>query len=255
MEESGIRLTWEGSVARVTLARPPLNILTLDAIETLDDVLEEVGRRADVKALLITAEGRAFSAGVAVADHLGDRAKPMLTAFHGLFRRLHALECVTVAAVQGPALGGGAELAVFCDLVIASENATFGQPEIKVGVFPPVAAVHYPARIGTARTIQLLLSGEALPARVAERIGLVDRVVAAGDLDAAVSAALATFTDKSAAILRLTKQAVRLAEGDRFNVALSALEEMYLWALMQTEDAEEGLRAFVDKRPPVWKDR
>jgi cyclohexa-1,5-dienecarbonyl-CoA hydratase len=255
VEESGIRLTWEGSVARVTLARPPLNILTLDAIETLDDVLEEVGRRADVKALLITAEGRAFSAGVAVADHLGDRAKPMLTAFHGLFRRLHALECVTVAAVQGPALGGGAELAVFCDLVIASENATFGQPEIKVGVFPPVAAVHYPARIGTARTIQLLLSGEALPARVAERIGLVDRVVAAGDLDAAVSAALATFTDKSAAILRLTKQAVRLAEGDRFNVALSALEEMYLWALMQTEDAEEGLRAFVDKRPPVWKDR
>lgn len=242
-------------MARVTLARPPLNILTLDAIETLDDVLEEVGRRADVKALLITAEGRAFSAGVAVADHLGDRAKPMLTAFHGLFRRLHALECVTVAAVQGPALGGGAELAVFCDLVIASENATFGQPEIKVGVFPPVAAVHYPARIGTARTIQLLLSGEALPARVAERIGLVDRVVAAGDLDAAVSAALATFTDKSAAILRLTKQAVRLAEGDRFNVALSALEEMYLWALMQTEDAEEGLRAFVDKRPPVWKDR
>jgi cyclohexa-1,5-dienecarbonyl-CoA hydratase len=255
VEESGIRLTWEGSVARVTLARPPLNILTLDAIETLDDVLEEVGRRADVKALLITAEGRAFSAGVAVADHLGDRAKPMLTAFHGLFRRLHALECVTVAAVQGPALGGGAELAVFCDLVIASENATFGQPEIKVGVFPPVAAVHYPARIGTARTIQLLLSGEALPARVAERIGLVDRVVAAGDLDAAVSAALATFTDKSAAILRLTKQAVRLAEGDRFNVALSALEEMYLWALMQTEDAEEGLRAFVDKRLPVWKDR
>jgi cyclohexa-1,5-dienecarbonyl-CoA hydratase len=255
VEESGIRLTWEGSVARVTLARPPLNILTLDAIETLDDVLEEVGRRADVKALLITAEGRAFSAGVAVADHLGNRAKPMLTAFHGLFRRLHALECVTVAAVQGPALGGGAELAVFCDLVIASENATFGQPEIKVGVFPPVAAVHYPARIGTARTIQLLLSGEALPARVAERIGLVDRVVAAGDLDAAVSAALATFTDKSAAILRLTKQAVRLAEGDRFNVALSALEEMYLWALMQTEDAEEGLRAFVDKRLPVWKDR
>ena len=160
-----------------------------------------------------------------------------------------------MAAVQGPALGGGAELAAFCDLVIASESASFGQPEIKVGVFPPIAALHYPARIGIARTIQLLLSGEALPARAAERIGLVDRVVPAGDLETAVSAAVTAFTDKSAAILRLTKQAVRRAQGDRFDAALSELEEMYLRRLMQTEDAEEGLRAFLAKRPPVWKDR
>jgi cyclohexa-1,5-dienecarbonyl-CoA hydratase len=160
-----------------------------------------------------------------------------------------------VAAVQGPALGGGAELAAFCDLVIASENATFGQPEIKVGVFPPIAALHYPGRIGVARTIQLLLSGEVLPARAAERIGLVDRMVPADGLEAAVSAALAAFTDKSSAILRLTKQAVRRAQGDRFDAALSELEEMYLWRLMPTEDAGEGLRAFLAKRPPVWKDR
>jgi cyclohexa-1,5-dienecarbonyl-CoA hydratase len=255
VEASGIRLTWEGSVARVTLARPPLNILTLDAIEALADVVGEVGRRPDAKVLLVAAEGRAFCAGVAVEDHLGDRAKPMLTAFHGLFRRLRALECATVAAVQGPALGGGAELATFCDLVIASEHATFGQPEIKVGVFPPIAAVHYPARIGSARTIQLLLSGETLAARDAERIGLIDRVVPTGDLEAAVSAAVAAFTGRSAAILRLAKQAVRRAEGDRFDAALSDLEEMYLWSLMQTHDAEEGLRAFVEKRPPAWKDR
>jgi cyclohexa-1,5-dienecarbonyl-CoA hydratase len=208
-----------------------------------------------VKVLLLAAEGRAFCAGVAVEDHLGDRARPMLAAFHRVFRTLHALECATVAAVQGPALGGGAELAAFCDLVIASESATFGQPEIKVGVFPPIAAVHYPARIGIARTIQLLLSGEALPARAAERMGLVDRVVPASDLETAVSAAIAAFTDKSAAILRLTKQAVRRGQGDRFDAALSELEEMYLWRLMQTEDAEEGLRAFLAKRRPVWKDR
>jgi cyclohexa-1,5-dienecarbonyl-CoA hydratase len=255
MEVAGIRLTWDGSVARITLARPPLNILTLAAIEALDEALDEVGRRASVKALVIAAEGRAFCAGVAVEDHLGGRAKPMLNAFHRLFRRLHALDCATVSVVQGPALGGGAELATFCDLVIASEHATFGQPEIKVGVFPPIAAVHYPARIGRARTLQLLLSGETLSARTAERIGLVDRVVPASDLDAAVSVAVAAFTDKSAAILRLTKQAVRRAEGARFDAALSDLEEMYLWTLMQTEDAEEGLQAFVAKRRPAWKDR
>jgi cyclohexa-1,5-dienecarbonyl-CoA hydratase len=179
----------------------------------------------------------------------------MRAAFHRVFRTLYALECATVAAVQGPALGGGAELAVFCDLVIASESATFGQPEIKVGVFPPIAALHYPARIGIARTIQILLSGETLPARAAERIGLVDRVVPADGLESAVSAAIAAFTDKSAAILRLAKHAVRRGQGDRFDAALSELEEMYLWQFMQTEDAEEGLRAFLAKRPPVWKDR
>jgi cyclohexa-1,5-dienecarbonyl-CoA hydratase len=255
VDDRTIRLTVDGSVARVTLARPPLNILTLDAIERLDAALEEIGRRADVKVLILAAEGRAFCAGVAVEDHLGDRARPMLAAFHGIFRTLHALECVTVAAVQGPALGGGAELAAFCDLVIASERATFGQPEIKVGVFAPIAALHYPARIGLARTLQLLLSGETLTAPAAERIGLADRVVPAQDLEPAVSAAVAAFADKSAAVLRLTKQAVRRAHGDRFDRSLSELEELYLRRLMRTEDAEEGLRAFVEKRPPVWKDR
>jgi cyclohexa-1,5-dienecarbonyl-CoA hydratase len=246
---------WEGSVARITLARPPLNILTLDAIEALGSALEEVSRRPDIKVLLLAAQGRAFCAGVAVEDHLGDRARPMLAAFHRIFRTLHVLECATVAAVQGPALGGGAELAAFCDLVIASEHARFGQPEIKVGVFPPIAALHYPARIGIARTIQLLLSGEVLPAPVAERIGLVDRVVPAGELEAAVASAVAAFAEKSGAVLRLTKQAVRLAQEDQFDATLSQLEEIYLWQLMQTDDAEEGLRAFLAKRPPVWKDR
>jgi cyclohexa-1,5-dienecarbonyl-CoA hydratase len=255
VDDRTIRLTFDGSVARVTLVRPPLNILTLDVIERLDAALEDVGRRADVKVLLLAAEGRAFCAGVSVEDHLGDRAEPMLAAFHGIFRRLYALECATVAAVQGPALGGGAELAAFCDLVIASDRATFGQPEIKVGVFPPLAALHYPARIGLARTLQLLLSGETLTAESAARIGLVDRVVPAHDLEPAVSAAIAAFADKSAAILRLTKQAVRQAHGDQFDRSLSELEELYLRRLMQTEDAEEGLRAFIEKRPPVWKNR
>lgn len=253
MEERAVRLSLDGGVARVTLARPPLNILTLSAIEALGATLEEVGGDPDLKVVVIAAEGRAFCAGVAVEDHLGDRVKPMLAAFHRVFRILQGLDCATVAAVQGPALGGGAELATFCDLVIASERATFGQPEIKVGVFPPIAALHYPNRIGIARTIHLLLTGETLSAPAAERIGLVDRVVPADDLEAAVSAAVAGFTDKSAVILRLAKRAVRQAHGDRFDAALSGLEEMYLWDLMQTDDAEEGLRAFLAKRAPIWR--
>lgn len=255
MEDQAVRLQFAGDVARVTLARPPLNILTLDAIQALEGALADAGRRPGVKALVLAAEGRAFCAGVAVEDHLGNRAKPMLAAFHGVFRTLHRLECATVAAVQGPALGGGAELATFCDLVVASERATFGQPEIAVGVFPPIAALHYPARIGAARTVQLLLSGQAIPAREAERIGLADRVVPPEALHAAVDAALARLTDKSAAVLRLTKRAVRLGSDGGFEMALSRLEALYLDELMGTEDAEEGLRAFLAKRPPVWKGR
>ena len=255
MEDQAIRLIVEPGVARITIARPPLNILTLEAIEALAAAVEEVNQTAHLKAVVLAAEGRAFCAGLAVEDHLGARAKPMLTAFHRVFRALHRLECATVAAVQGAALGGGAELATFCDVVIASEHATFGQPEIKVGVFPPIAALHYPDRIGRARTLQLLLSGEALTARDAERIGLIDRVVPPGELAAALEAMLGGLTDKSAAVLRLTKRAVRRAGDDGFDAALSQLEDLYLNELMRTEDAGEGLGAFLAKRRPAWKDR
>ncbi|MBI3030152.1 MAG: enoyl-CoA hydratase/isomerase family protein, partial [Candidatus Rokubacteria bacterium] len=174
-----LRLGVAEGVARLVLARPPLNILTIDMMEELNGALERVQSLLEVRALVLAAEGKAFSAGVAVEDHLGDRVKPMLEAFHRIFHLLRALPCPTVAAVQGAALGGGSELATFCDFVIASETATFGQPEIKVGVFPPIAAVHYPVRIGLARTLQLLLTGEVIGAKEAERIGLVDRAVPA----------------------------------------------------------------------------
>jgi len=250
-----IRSQVDGGVARITLARPPLNILTIEMMKELNGVLALLPARSDLRAVVFAAEGKAFSAGVAVEDHQGDRVKPMLQAFHQIFRHLHSLGCPTVAAVQGTALGGGAELATFCDVVIASENATLGQPEIKVGVFPPIAAFWYPRRVGEARALQLLLSGEVISAREAERIGLVDRVVPPEELEQAVAAALARFTDKSAVVLRLTKRAVREAGGRDFEAALNALEALYHSELMQTEDAGEGLRAFIEKRPPVWKHR
>ena len=250
-----VRRSWDGAVARVTLVRPPLNVLTIPMMEDLNAALDEAAGRPTIKAVLLAAEGKAFSAGVDVEDHMGDRAKPMLEAFHGIFRRLHALDCPTVAAVQGAALGGGAELATFCDLVVASEGATIGQPEIRVGVFPPIAALHYPARVGQPRALQLLLSGQVIGAVEALRIGLVDRVVPPDKLAETVAAELARFTAQSAAVLRLTKRAVREATGESFELALSRLEDLYQHELMATEDAHEGLRAFAEKRPPVWVDR
>lgn len=253
--EGSVRFDVIDGVARLTLARPPLNILTIQMMQEVNDTLERVRALADGRALVLAAEGKAFSAGVSVEDHLVDDGKPMLDAFHRIFHRLRALPCPTVAAVQGAALGGGAELATFCDFVIASETATFGQPEIKVGVFPPVAAVHYPGRIGLARTLQLLLTGETIGAKEAELIGLVDRVVPAAQLDAAVEETLAKLRDKSRVVLALTRRAVFEAAGQPFEAALRAVEALYHTELMKTEDANDGLRAFVEKRAPVWKHR
>lgn len=250
-----VRFAQEYDVARLTLARPPLNILTVEMMEEINAALDEAAANPVLKALVLAGEGRAFCAGVAVEDHLGERVAPMLEEFHGIFRRLHALECVTLAVVHGAALGGGAELATFCDLVIAGDDATLGQPEIKVGVFPPIAALHYPRRVGLARALALLLSGEVLPAAEAERIGLVDRVVPRAGLEEAVEREVARFRAQSAVVLRLTKRAVREAHGLEFTEALPMLEQLYCYELMATEDASEGLRAFVEKRKPVWRDR
>ena len=250
-----VRVVEDVDVVRITLARPPLNILNLEMLESLRAALESAALRPALKAVVLAAEGKAFCAGVAVEDHLGDRAKLMLEAFHMVFHALRALECPTVAAVQGAALGGGAELATFCDLVVAEETATFGQPEIKVGVFPPIAVLHYPLRIGPARALRLILTGEVIGAAEAERIGLVDRVVPAGQLAEAMEAEVGRFRALSAVVLRLTKRAVHEARRLPFEEGLGVLEDLYHHDLMTTADAEEGLRAFMEKRKPVWRDR
>jgi cyclohexa-1,5-dienecarbonyl-CoA hydratase len=247
---------WERyDVARLTLARPPLNILTLDMMREINGALARAAANPSLKVLVIASEGNAFSAGVAVEADDGVWTKRMLETFHRTFYGLRALDCVTLAVVQGAALGRGAELATFCDRVIASETATFGQPEVKMGVFPPIAALHYPSRVGLAQTYRLLLSGEVISAEEARRIGLADTVVAADRLDETVDAEVEGLRAQSAVVLRLTKGAIRESVGVPFDQALARLEELYQYELMPTEDAVEGLRAFVEKRKPIWIDR
>lgn len=250
-----LELVDEGSVARLTLARPPQNVLTIEMMEELGEALAWAGGQPLLKVLVLAGAGDAFSAGTDVDAYRGERAKPVLEAFHGIFRALRGLDCVTVAAVQGPALGAGAELAAFCDLVVASEAATLGQPEIGVGVFPPIAMAHYPRRVGPHRALQLVLSGQVIGAAEALRIGLVDRVVPPPRLAETVQAEVERFAGQSSAILRLTKRALRETLGLPFEEALAELEAVYLYELMGTEDAREGLRACAENRKPVWRDR
>ena len=245
----------DGEVARIVLRRPPLNVLHLDMVRELVRALDAWQGNDGLRVLVIAAEGQAFSAGVAVEDHLPERAGVAIPAFHDVFRRLRALSLPTIAAVQGPALGGGCELACFADLVIASEDASFGLPEVKLASFPPIAAVHFPHRIGLARTLQMVLSGDTLPAAEAARIGLVDAVVPAAALGGAVEAQVEKLREKSGPALRLARRAVLQAADRGFEEALREAEALFLGELMKTDDAVEGLRAFLEKRPPAWRHR
>jgi cyclohexa-1,5-dienecarbonyl-CoA hydratase len=160
-----------------------------------------------------------------------------------------------VAAVNGAALGGGCELAIACDMVVASENAKLGQPEIKLGVFPPIAAILLPRQIPMTKVMELLLGGGIIDAQEAHRIGLVNRVFPKESFAADTAKFLEQFTSLSRVALLHTKKAVKEAATRPFYEALFHIEQHYLKDLMATEDAKEGLNSFIEKRKPVWKNK
>jgi cyclohexa-1,5-dienecarbonyl-CoA hydratase len=243
--------------ARLTLNKPPYNVLNIAMMREIIAALEGLEADGSVKVLVFEAaeDSKAFSAGVDVSEHTADKVEEMIEVFHRIFRRLDALEVPTVAVVNGAALGGGCELALFCDIVIASERASFGQPEIQVGVFPPVAAVALPGIAGPKKALEMVLIGDRIRAAEAERLGLVNKVVPPEELKEAADELVGKLTKLSSAVLRLTKRAVRLGSAGDFTEGLAAVEELYLGPLMDTEDAHEGLAAFQEKRSPAWKDR
>ncbi|HVT44596.1 MAG TPA: enoyl-CoA hydratase-related protein, partial [Thermoanaerobaculia bacterium] len=240
--------------ARIILADPPLHILDVAMLESLRDALGDLP--AAIPLVIIESEGeKAFSAGASVPDHLGERLGPMLDAFHEALRRLRRLDAITVAKVRGLCLGGGCELALACDFVIASDRAKFGQPEIHLGVFPPVAAWQLARSTHPRKGLELFLTGDAIGAEEAERLGLVNAVLAFEGFDALVEEWLARITRHSRSSLLLAKKAFRLAEADDFEARLSEIERLYRDELVPTADATEGLVAFIEKRKPVWKGR
>ncbi len=241
------------NVARITLNQPPLNIIDIPMMEEIHDALEHIQSLGNVKVLVLDHQGKAFSAGVSIKDHSPDKVEEMLEKFHGLFRRLNSLEQPSVALVDGMALGGGCELAVFCDMVIASDRATFGQPEIKVGVFPPVAAVVFPRLVGRNRTLELLLTGDVIDAGEAKAIGLINKVFPAQVFREKSEEFIRKLTSLSGKALGLTKRAVDQSLYTSVIEGISAAEQLYLRELMKTEDAQEGLNAFLEKRKPIWK--
>ena len=237
----------------ITLDRPPVNVLDIATIGSLDAALASLADRSDLKAVVLrSAIPRTFSAGVDVRDHTRDRVSGMLAAFHGVFRRLDALPQATVAAVDGTCLGGGCELVSFCDVALATARSVFGQPEIDVGCFPPLAAAWLP-RVAPRAAAELILTGAPIGAADAARVGLISRVVE--DLEAETRRVVRLLAGKSAAVLKLARRALREGAGGPFHLALVRVEALYREDLLATDDMEEGVQAFLEKRAPRWKDR
>lgn len=251
-----IRVDRGERTATVTVDRPPLNVLDIPALERLCQVAEELAALPDLAVVVVRGAGeKAFSAGVSVHDHTPDKVGHMLEVFHGALTRLRNLDAVTVAAVHGHCLGGGMELALACDLLVATDDARFGQPEIELGCYPPFAAALYPSVLGTGRTLDLLLTGRTIGIDEAERMGFVTRRVVSAGLDEALAALTDQLLAKSTAVLRLTKKVVRAGRDLPFKDALAETEHLYLGDLCATADMQEGLTSFVEKRKPVWKHR
>ena len=244
----------DGRVAWLTLDRPPLNVMDIAMLHELGKAVHRLTVECDV--IVLRGRGpKGFSAGVEIGDHTPDRVEEMLGAFHGIFRQLWRADCLSIAAVHGHCLGGGAELATFCDFVIAGESAQIGQPEIKLGCFPPLALVTYPALAGPRAALDLILSGRTIGAREAQQIGLVTQVVPDAELEGTVQKLIGELNEKSHLVLRMTRRAIWQRAGFDFEKSLHEAEELYLKELMRTHDAQEGIRAFIEKRQPVWQGR
>lgn len=246
----------QGGVATITLDREPLNVLHNPMMAELNDLLDEALQGDDLPAALVfRARHKAFCAGVDVADHTGDKVGEMIDLFHGIFRRLAASDVLTIAAVGRAALGGGCELACFCDIVLASAKARFGQPEVQVGVLPPVAACILPLQVGLKKAVELNALGATIGAAEAKEIGLVNQVYPVEEFDEKVDEYLAAIDKLSRPVVRLAKKTTVLADRERMLEHLERVEQIYLDELMKLADAHEGIAAFLEKRAPQWNHR
>jgi cyclohexa-1,5-dienecarbonyl-CoA hydratase len=238
---------------RLTLSSPPLNILDVALLQELRAALGTIDN--DRHLLIVASEGRAFSAGASVHDHAPERVAEMLGVFHGCFRLLEAIEMPTVALVHGDALGGGLELAAACDFILASASARFGTPEINLGAFAPVGSWQLGNLVPPRRALEMLLTGDSISADEALDLGLVNAVFPAASFVEDAERWLARLQTKSASSLRYAKRAFRTAHPGSLGERLDSIERLYLDGLMKTEDAVEGVEAFIEKRAPRWKHR
>jgi cyclohexa-1,5-dienecarbonyl-CoA hydratase len=251
LAQTRIALNFQPPAAHLTLQHPPLNVIDVPMMDELAQALAKIEARADVSLLVLSGAGKAFSVGVDVAAHTPDKVEGMLAKFHDVIRAVVGSRKVTIAAVHGHCLGGGAELAMVCDLVYTTDTASWGFPEIKLGCYPPVAATALAALVGQKQAADLILTGRSITGTEAARIGLANRAV--GDVEEAVLEAVEQLSKLSPSVLAIAKKANYAWDSMHFDKGLARAEKIYLEELLKTEDVHEGISAFLEKRAPVWK--
>ena len=242
----------KAAVARIRLHNLPLNVIDIPMMEELAQTLAEIEARADVSVIVLSGEGKAFSSGVDVAAHTPDKVEAMLLKFHAVARALVASKKVTIAAVHGHCLGGGAELAMVCDLAYTTASAQWGFPEIKLGCYPPVACTALAALVGQKRAAELILTGRTISGNEAASMGLANRTVPDESLTTTVDQTVDELLRLSPEALGVTKKAIYAWSAMHFDKGLARAENIYVEELMKTADAQEGIRAFMEKREPKW---
>jgi cyclohexa-1,5-dienecarbonyl-CoA hydratase len=246
----------DDGLARIALNHPPYNVLSVPLMTELGSAIESLESKSDVKCILLTsAVPKTFSAGISVEDSKPDRVFQTIEAFNRVFQAIAQISKPLIVVVNGQAIGAGSELVAFGDVIIATPNARFMQPEVKMGVFPPFAAIMLPAVIGPKKTYELILTGQALTADEALELGFVNRVVAEAGLESTVNELLSRILEFSAPVLEMTKRVIATSIGRPLAEAMKKSQDIYLNQLMALQDVEEGLRAVLEKRKPVWKNR
>jgi cyclohexa-1,5-dienecarbonyl-CoA hydratase len=239
-------------LARVKLINSKLNVIDLEMARDLYQTLTDLEARHDIALIVFEGDGANFSAGVDIKAHLPEQIHEMLTSFHAMIKAIAASRKVTIAMVRGTCLGGGAELAAVCDMVYTTRDATWGFPEIKLGCYPPVAAVALPALVGPKRAAELILTGRQFSGDEAVAIGLANRSTHTEELEAVVQETLNQLRQLSPVALAHAKKAIYTWDAIHFDKGLARGEKIYLEELISTADAREGIIAFLDKRPPKW---
>jgi cyclohexa-1,5-dienecarbonyl-CoA hydratase len=252
-EKASVSITVQlrDGIARITLDRPPLNVLDVDTLRQLNDALRECDASSVRVVVLRSALPRAFSAGVEVRDHTAGRLDAMLSEVRENARLLLTLKPVTIAAIHGSTLGGGAEMALLCDLIVAGDDTVFGLPEINLGAFPPVAAACLVEICGSPRAMRLLL-GESITAATAETFGLVTQVAPTAELSETVDRVAAGLAGHSGVALYALTRATRAQRAPALLQRLDAAIATYRATVGPSRDAEEGIEAFLEKRAPAW---
>jgi cyclohexa-1,5-dienecarbonyl-CoA hydratase len=250
-----IKIGSSGGVGRIALARPKHNVLNIEMMRELIAALENLKADRDLKCVVISGEGPSWCAGVEVADHRPEQVDAMIATFNRMLELIEGQEVPTIAEVHGACLGGGMEAAIACDMVVAGKSAVFGQPEIKLGFFPPYAAIRLPHLVGPGRAIEICTTGKRYLAQDAKDMGFVNYCVEDGQLSQTVDGLIKEITYSSPLIIRLNKRAVKQHIGLDFPAALQGVSDLFLNTLMKTADTLEGIASFEEKRKPVWKNQ